>query len=254
MAGYSEQKLLAVNGGDGDYSYSRNSLYQRQAINVVKDKINEGIMEKFDVQKLSSSSNTIRIADMGCATGPNTFMAMQNLVDVLKQKYKSQLSPTDDNPQCMEPEFQVFFNDCASNDFNTLFTSLPHEKPYFAAGVPGSFHGQLFPESSLHLAYSSIALHWLSEVPKELADPSSKAWNRGRVHYTSAPSEVVEAYRAQFTEDLGRFLDARAKELVSGGMVVVIMPGIPEGMPHHRLPAGIMADLMASSFLDMVKD
>lgn len=211
-------------------------------------------MEKFDVQKLSSASNAIRIADMGCATGPNTFIAMQYLVDVLKQKCKSQTCPSDGNPGDALPEFHVFFNDHISNDFNTLFTSLPQGKPYFAAGVPGSFHTRLFPESSLHLVYSSVALHWLAEVPQEVDDPSSKAWNKGRVHYTSAHTEVVEAYKAQFFKDLGRFLEARAVELVTGGMLVVIMPGIPDRMPHHRVPAGLMYDLMASSLMDMVKD
>lgn len=206
-------------------------------------------MEKFDVRELSSASNTIRIADLGCATGPNTFIAMQNLVNVLKQKYRSQMCPGE-----AFPEFQVFFSDHVSNDFNMLFTSLPQDRPYFAAGVPGSFHGRLFPESSLHLVYSSVALHWLGKVPEEVVDPSSKAWNKGRVHYTSAPAEVVEAFKAQFAEDVGRFLEARAAELVAGGMAVIILPGIPDQMPHRQVPAGLMYDLMACCLEDMVKD
>ena len=89
------------------------------------------------------------------------------------------------------PEFQVFFNDHTSNDFNTLFTSLPPERPYFATGVPGSFHGRLFPNSSLDFVHSSYALQILSKVPKELLNKNSAAWNKGRVHYASAPDEVA---------------------------------------------------------------
>ncbi|KAK7849230.1 putative s-adenosylmethionine-dependent methyltransferase [Quercus suber] len=56
----------------------------------------------------------------------------------------------------------VFFNDQFSNDFNTLFISLPPNRQYFAAGVPGSFYGRLFPKASLHFIHSSYALQWLS--------------------------------------------------------------------------------------------
>ncbi|KAL0409410.1 UNVERIFIED_CONTAM: Farnesoic acid carboxyl-O-methyltransferase, partial [Sesamum radiatum] len=49
----------------------------------------------------------------------------------------------------------VFFNDKVGNDFNTLFSSLPSERLYYATGVPGSFHGRLLPKASLHFAYSS---------------------------------------------------------------------------------------------------
>lgn len=217
---------------------------QRLATSVVKEKLEETIIEKIDVKKFveSSYSNKICIADFGCATGPNTFVAMQNLIDVIKQKYLSQC------PNSQPPDFQIFFNDQTMNDFNTLFTSLPTDRQYFAAGVPGSFHDQLFPKSSLHLAYSSTALHWMSEVPEKVVE-----LNKGRVHYTSAPEEVTQAYADQFAKDIEKFLNARAKEVVSGGMVVIIMPGIPSAMPHRQLPNGLLFDLMASALMDMVQ-
>lgn len=76
------------------------------------------------------------------------------------------------------PEVQSFFNDLPGNDFNTLFGLLPPVKEqaekeggssplvreYFAAGVPGSFYGRLFPTNSLHFAISLHCLHWISQV------------------------------------------------------------------------------------------
>ena len=94
---------------------------QKLSANVERNKIEEEISEKIDILKFCSTSNIIRIADLGSAAGPNTFIAMQNVIKAIVEKYQS-LSPT--SPL---PEFQVFFNDQASNDFNTLFLTLPPE-------------------------------------------------------------------------------------------------------------------------------
>ncbi|XP_059447123.1 loganic acid O-methyltransferase-like [Corylus avellana] len=234
-----------MNGGDGTYSYTKNSYLQRAATNVAKAKMDDAIAEKLDV----TSECTFRIADLGCSVGPNTLIAVQNIIDAVQHKY--QLSQA---PASHTPEFQVFFNDHASNDFNTLFASLPPKRPYFAAAAPGSFHGRLFPESSLHFVHSSYALQWLSKVPEELLNKNSASWNKGRVHYTSAPDEVAHAYTTQFAEDMVVFLDARAKELVMGGLMVIIMPAISNGIPHSRVPAGLMFDLLGFSLMDMAKE
>ena len=203
---------------------------QRAGSNAVKAIIDDVIAEKLDVEKeISSSKSTFRIADLGCSVGPNTFTAMQNIIDVVQQKYESQDLATH------MPEFQVFFNDHASNDFNTLFASLPPKRLYFATGVPGSFYGRLFPESSPQLVHSSYALQWLSKFPEELLNKNSTAWNKGRVHYTNAPDEVAHAYPTEFAKDMTIFLDTRAKELVQGGIMVLIMPGIPNGIPHSSV-------------------
>jgi hypothetical protein len=222
---------------------------QKVATNAVKTMTDDAIVEKLDVKQISSTAKTkFCIADLGCSIGPNTFIAVQNIIDVVQQKYQSQGLATH------MPEFQVFFNDHASNDFNTLFASLPPKRLYFATGVPGSFYGRLFPESSLQLVHSSYALQWLSKVPEELLNKNSTAWNKGRVHYTNAPDEVAHAYTTQFAKDMTIFLEARAKELVLGGIMVLIMPGIPNGIPHSSVPVGVMFDFLGLSLMDMAKE
>ncbi|GMI87498.1 hypothetical protein like AT1G68040 [Hibiscus trionum] len=240
---------LHVNGGDGAYSYTRNSYFQKFAANVVKGRIGGAITMKLDVEKLCSRSNIICIADLGCAVGPNTFNSMQDILHFIQHKYNLQCPGSDRTLQ-----FLVFFNDQPSNDFNSLFTSLPRETPYFTAGVPGSFHRRLFPESSIHFAHCSYALHWLSRVPEELQDRNSSAWNKGRIHYTNAPDQVIQAYAAQFAKDMANFLSARAAEIVNGGMMVIIMPGIPNGMSYSQVAASAMYEFMASSFMDMAHE
>uniref|UniRef100_A0A3Q7IGJ7 Uncharacterized protein n=1 Tax=Solanum lycopersicum TaxID=4081 RepID=A0A3Q7IGJ7_SOLLC len=108
---------------------------------------------------------------------------MQNIVETIKDKYHS-TSP--------EIEYQVFFNDDITNDFNILFKSLYSDhKPYFAATIPGSFYGRLFPLCSLHIVYCCYALQWLTQVPKDMK-------NKRRIHYDSASNEVWNAYVSQF--------------------------------------------------------
>ncbi|XP_057509306.1 loganic acid O-methyltransferase-like isoform X1 [Actinidia eriantha] len=241
-----EAKAFPMNGGDGAYSYTKNSHYQRAASYVAKEMIEEAIADKFDVKSLSSSSNTIRIADLGCSVGPNTFITMQNLIESMERKRHSQ--------NCTKmTEFHLFFNDHASNDFNTLFNSLPLGRHYFAAGVPGSFHGRLFPKSSLHFVHSSYALQWLSKVPEDLLDKSSPAWNKGRIHYTNASEQVANAYANQFAKDMEVFLDARADEIAVGGMMVVIMPALPDGVHPSQILSGLFYDFLEQSVVDMVK-
>ncbi|GFZ21295.1 S-adenosyl-L-methionine-dependent methyltransferases superfamily protein [Actinidia rufa] len=134
-----------------------------------------------------------------------------------------------------------------------FFSSLPPGRHYFAAGVPGSFHGRLFPKSSLHFAHSSYALHWLSKVPEDLLDKSSPAWNKGRIHCKNASEQVANAYANQFAKDMEVFLDARADEIAVGGMMVVIMPAHPEGDRPSQSMARVARDFIEQSFVDMVK-
>lgn len=203
------------------------------------------IIEKLDAETLISNSNTFRIADLGCATGPNTFFLIDDIIKSVETTLGSNSLKT------TKPEFLVFFNDLPKNDFNTLFTSLPQDRNYFAVGVPGSFYGRVLPESSVHIVVTLGATHWLSNVPKEVLDKSSKAWNKGKVHYSDSPEEVVKAYEEQFGRDMEKFLEARAKEIVSGGLLVVGMCGIPKEMPFSNLADSIMYTSMADVLIQM---
>ncbi|KAI3431214.1 uncharacterized protein J3R85_007946 [Psidium guajava] len=238
-----------MNGGEGAYSYSKNSYFQRATTNVLKAMIDEAIIEKLDVEAhVSSCPATIRLADLGCSVGPNTFIAMQNAINAIQTNLTSRGLLTE------MPEFQVFFNDHAANDFNTLFKSLPPEKPFYAAGVPGSFHGRLFPDSSLHFVHSQYALQWLSRIPDAMSNRNSLAWNKGKIHCTNASETVCNAYAGQFNKDMEAFLKARAEEVTAGGIVVLTMPGKPDDVPYSKIPVCLMYDLIGLSLMDMAKE
>ncbi|KAF3437217.1 hypothetical protein FNV43_RR19970 [Rhamnella rubrinervis] len=237
--------------GSGNYSYSRNSGFQRTAIEAAKGLINKAISENLEISNFVSSSNspkTFRLADLGCSEGPNTFLAVQNIVDAVELKFKHHglLGP-------QLPDFHVFFSDISSNDFNKLFTSLPPERKYYATGVPGSFHGRLFPSASLNFVHSSYSVQMLSRVPKEVEDRNSPAWNKGRIHYGNASDETFKAYEAQCLKDMESFLDARAHEVVHGGLVALILPGCPIGIPYSQVFFNKTLELLGSCLMDMVK-
>ncbi|KAH9675611.1 putative S-adenosylmethionine-dependent methyltransferase [Citrus sinensis] len=238
-------------GGDGPHSYAKNSIYQEAIVNGSKGMIAAGIRKTLDLKSLRlDTSSTFKIADLGCSTGPNTFIAMQNIIEAIELiKYQDDCECEHDNPSGLE--FQVFFNDHSNNDFNTLFKSVPLSQKYFATGVPGSFHGRLFPESSLHVAHTSNALPWLSKIPKEITNSNSPAWNRGHILCSGFEKEVAEAYSAQFKNDIESFLNARAQELVPGGLLLLLTPTIRDGIPMFSTPEGTNFDYLGSCLYDL---
>ncbi|RWW16869.1 hypothetical protein GW17_00019232 [Ensete ventricosum] len=172
-------RILCMQGGEDDISYAKNSEAPAAAITSSKPLL----MESIGSMKLFVSEASIRIADLGCATGYNTLSTMELVVQNLRLRYEKECDRV--------PEFEAFFCDLPSNDFNSLFRSLQvdsscsstSKKPYYPAGVPGSFYDRLFPKEKLHLVVSLNALHWLSKVSLApvvifLSKPSMDRWRQ----------------------------------------------------------------------------
>ncbi|KAJ4836033.1 hypothetical protein Tsubulata_011358, partial [Turnera subulata] len=228
------------------------NTFIRRVVEVAKQKVKEAIEDKleFTNPNFFGKSKTFCVADFGCSVGPNTFIAVQNIIEAVQLRYDEQSRHQKDSSL----EFQVFFNDHVNNDFNTLFRNLPVPRGFFAAGVPGGFTNRLFPKASLHIAHSSYALHWLSKVPDQVTDVNSPAYNKDSIHCTGFSKEVTEAYSAQFRNDMDNFLNARAQELVGGGLMVLTMPTTPEGFVNSQTYLGLNNDLQEESLRDMVEE
>ncbi|KAL1566993.1 Indole-3-acetate O-methyltransferase 1 [Salvia divinorum] len=94
----------------------------------------------------------------------------------------------------------------SSKDFNTLLP--PHGHPsYFAAAV--------FPAKYVYFFYSAFSLHWLSQIPEEVVDKKSMAYNEGRVFIVS-------------------------KELKSGGSMFLVFLGRTSSDPTDQGGAGLL--------------
>ncbi|XP_068642084.1 loganic acid O-methyltransferase-like [Aristolochia californica] len=210
-----ETRSCSMNGGDGPNSYARNSTYQRSGSTTALTMIKEVIAKDLNMKDSPTNpGEPFCIAELGRSAGPNTFLLVGTIIEAVKLKYYESHGNL--------PEFQAFFNDIASNDFNTLIRSpLWDSHLNFAATVPGSFHGRLFPKASLHFVHCSYALHWLSELPKEVMNENSPAWNKGKITCFGAKREVSAAFLGQFAVVLNCFLLARADEIFGGGSMAL---------------------------------
>ncbi|KAL0682612.1 hypothetical protein Bca4012_049460 [Brassica carinata] len=196
-------------GGEGPESYNQNSSYQRALLEAAKEKMSEAIKAKLSLDLIY---DRFSVADFGCASGPNTFVAVQNIIDAVEDKYRKE---TGQNP-AENIEFQVLFNDFTTNDFNTLIQSLSAGRRYYSAGVPGSFFERVLPKESFHIGVINYAFHFTSKIPKGITDRDSPSWNRD-MHCTGFNKAVKKAYLDQYSADTKIQLDARADELVPGG-------------------------------------
>ncbi|XP_057975441.1 loganic acid O-methyltransferase-like [Malania oleifera] len=144
-----------------------------EGLHQVKVVLSNSIQEKLQIQNTSKaiSPHVFCIADLRCLVGSNTINCIPTIVELVKLKSKNH------DLEVKQPEFLVLFNDQVSNDFNSLFRSLPFDRQYMAAAAPGSFHGSLFPKAFTNFVHSSFALHWLRK--DEVTEVNSLTWNKG---------------------------------------------------------------------------
>ncbi|KAG6545911.1 hypothetical protein Mapa_012566 [Marchantia paleacea] len=69
---------------------------------------------------------------------------------------------------------------------------------------------------------ATFALQWISKVPSSVFDKTSEAYNGGNTELERASRATVDAYARQGDVDLRNFLDARAKEMVPGGLMLLV--------------------------------
>ncbi|PQQ15533.1 hypothetical protein Pyn_28926 [Prunus yedoensis var. nudiflora] len=76
---------------------------------------------------------------------------------------------------------------------------------------------------------------------------------KGRIDYSNSTEEVVRAYEVQYAEDMECFMHARAQEIVYGGLMVLIIPGRPNGTPHSQTSLNVVYQLLGSCLMDLAR-
>ena len=131
------------------------------------------VLETVQQLYLTTTPKILGIADLGCSSGPNTLSTIRDIVEAVRSTSHNKI-------KVPAPEFHVYLNDLPTNDFNSIFKSLPDfskklseeskdSSEYsipsiFIGAYPGSFYGRLLPNNSLHFVHSAHSLHWLSKV------------------------------------------------------------------------------------------
>ncbi|KAE9621372.1 hypothetical protein Lal_00032110 [Lupinus albus] len=237
--------VLHMNGGIGKSSYANNSLLQQNGISLTKHIREEAIRNLYR----STLPSCLSIAELGCASGPNAFIVVSEIIKIVEKLCKEM------NQKC--PEYKVFMNDLPGNDFNNIFKSISSFKeklsnemksqigPCYFYGVPASFYGRIFPNQTLHFLHSSYSLQWLSKVPEGIEN------NKGNIYMSiTSPLNVLKAYYEQFQRDFSLFLKCRAEEVVEGGCMILTFVGRRSENPYSKECCFIW-EVMAKALNDM---
>ncbi|KAL3730760.1 hypothetical protein ACJRO7_027743 [Eucalyptus globulus] len=248
-------QILCMNGGEGKASYAQNSFVQKQVMSRAKPVLQESLRELY----LDSFPECLKLADLGCSSGPNTLLLLREIINSIDATCK-QLNKK-------EPMFQMFLNDLFHNDFNTVFRLIPRfyqelrkEKggyfgPCFIAAMPGNFYGRLFPDHSLHFIHSSYSVHWRSQVPANLVSEFESSLNKGHIYLARAsPKSVHEAYLDLFMRDMTLFLKSRSEELVPGGRMMFTMIGRDMSVNLPEDQVANLWELLGMTISDMVQE
>jgi hypothetical protein len=218
--------------------YDRHSAAQLSSIRALQDWIDDAVANL----PLPDPPQALTVLDLGSSEGRNAVQVMRSIVKGLRRRTGQPVRPV--------------YSDLASNDFNQLFANLEEARraglcpaDTYPAVVGGSFYGPLLPPGTAHLATSFNAIQWLDRLPA-VPLPDSVVYRRPhppRPGVTVSP-EATAAFARQAEQDLVRFLEYRARELVPGGKLLLASPGDTD---QARVGDG-MADVLKDACLDLV--
>jgi hypothetical protein len=218
--------------------YDQHSAAQMSSIQALQDWVDDAVAHL----PLPAPPQPATVLDLGSSEGRNAIRLMATIVAGLRQRTGQPL--------------QTIFSDLTSNNFNQLFANLEVARrdgvfgaDVYPSAVGGSFYGPLLPPGTAHLAISFNAVQWLDRLP---AVPvlDGVVYRRPLPHrpdQTVAP-EVTAAFTQQAEQDLVRFLDCRARELVPGGKLLLACPGDTD---EARVSDGY-SELLNDTCLDLI--
>jgi SAM dependent carboxyl methyltransferase len=178
----------------------------------------------------SPSGDTVRLADFGCSEGHNSLIVLGRAVSAIRRRTARSVD--------------VIFSDLPTNDYRALMEAVqPSPGSVFdlpdvhASIVPGTMFRQLLPTDSLDLATTFNAIGFLSRRPLDRLPgyilPNGPTRPTDRAYVTAHQQSV---FADQAATDLETFCRARARELRSGGWLLVQVFGAND---HHRTGDGI---------------
>ncbi|MGI9317388.1 MAG: SAM-dependent methyltransferase, partial [bacterium] len=175
-----------------------------------KDVIDIATPRVLDAISFAENQSTFTIADMGCADGGTSLDMIRNVLGRINQ-----LVP--------EMKTTVIYADQPANDFNAL-VNIIHDRTDFNSWISefdnawplfsgSSFYLQAVPDNTLDLVFSATAMHWLSNKPCNISE---------HVHMVGAIGDELEQFTLQARNDWETILMCRARELKSGGRMVLV--------------------------------
>ena len=230
--------MPTTTGMKGAGYYDRHSTAQQSAIRALQDWVDAAVADVL----LPARDKPVTVLDLGSSEGGNAIRLMASIVAGLRRRTDQPL--------------RTIYSDLPSNDFNRLFARLEEARRagHFPAGVypgavRGSFYGPLLPPGTVHLATCFNSIQWLDRLPA-VAVPDFVGYRRPhppRPGLAVSP-EATAAFTRQAEQDLVRFLECRAEELVPGGKLLLASPGDTD---QARIGDGLI-DVVNDACLDLV--
>ncbi len=148
-------------------------------------------------------------SDMGCADGGTSLDLWRSVINHIRES--------------TDRDIQIVYADQARNDFNALVQIL-HGLTQFDSYLPdsintsvlesgSSFYTPIVPSNTLHLGFSATAMHWLSRKPGNISN---------HIHMVGAEGDELATFARQARTDWETILLHRARELQTGGKLVLV--------------------------------
>ena len=168
------------------------------------------LLSALDSMNISKNQDSFTFSDMGTADGGTSLKMVEKFINALRR-----IVP--------EININIVYADQPKNDFNGLVQTvlgLGHFSSYlertnnvYPLFSANSFYKQIIPDNTLDFGFSATAMHWLSKKPCNLSN---------HVHMVGAEGEQYLSFAAQGKKDWESILLNRAKELRSGGQLVLL--------------------------------
>ena len=168
------------------------------------------VLEALDSMKISKNQNVFTFSDMGTADGGTSLKMVESFINFL-QKNSPGIS------------INVVYADQPKNDFNGLVQTvlglghfpsyLEKTKNVYPLFSANSFYKQILPDNTLDFGFSATAMHWLSNKPCDISH---------HVHMVGAEGEEYLCFAEQGKKDWETILLNRARELRSGGQLILL--------------------------------
>jgi hypothetical protein len=230
--------MPATTGMKGAGFYDQHSTAQLATIQALQGWVEEATAGL----PLPAAAQPVTVLDLGSSEGGNAVRLLGMVVAGLRRRTAQPV--------------QTICSDLPSNNFSRLFANLEEARRrglldagVYPGAVASSFYGPLLPPGTVHLATSFNALNWLDQLPA-VAIPDFVAYRRPHPPRKglAVSAEVTAAFSRQAEQDLVRFLECRARELVPGGKLVLATPGDSD---QARVIDGLY-DVLNDACLDLV--
>jgi hypothetical protein len=138
--------------------YNQNSAPQLSVVEKSLAYIRKAVM-LCQAAVCDNCSRSFTIVDYGCSQGANSVVAIKEILSNLKEQYAT----------TSLQNVLVIFNDQPANDWIVLFKTVEQhlnkeDHQHVTTLASGkSFYEQIMPSDSVHFAYTSTAIHWLSK-------------------------------------------------------------------------------------------